>query len=91
MENTSVRELITQLHREVFILDSVQPLPEHVDVEGFCTRTVDSHTLEVEIEKGQAVNQFFSRLSEIGIEISSMRNRANRLEEMFVNLTEDSK
>ncbi len=91
VENTSVRKLITQLHREVFILDSVQPLPKHISVDGFRTRTVDSHTLEVEIEKGQAINDCFSRLSEIGIEISSMRNRANRLEEMFVNLTEESK
>ena len=51
---------------------------------------LDSRTLEVEVEKDQAINEVFSLLNEAGIEISSMRNRANRLEEMFVNLTEKS-
>ena len=65
-------------------------MPSLVDLPGFSSRVLDSKTLEVEVEKDQAINEVFSLLNEAGIEISSMRNRANRLEEMFVNLTEKS-
>ena len=59
-----------------------------IGYEGFSTRRTDDHTLEVEVEKGQHLNQVFTVLGAQGIHISSMRNRANRLEEMFVNLVE---
>ena len=49
---------------------------------------MDDHTLEVEVQKGQHINQVFAALDTQGIHISSMRNRANRLEELFVNLVE---
>jgi ABC-2 type transport system ATP-binding protein len=49
---------------------------------------MDGHTLEIEVEKSQHINQVFAELDKLGIRISSMRNRANRLEEMFVNLVE---
>lgn len=88
VENTSVKSLLRQLHREVFILDCTEDLPEKFDIDGFVTRRVDAHTLEVEVEKGQHINQVFVQLDACGIHISSMRNRANRLEEMFVNLVE---
>jgi ABC-2 type transport system ATP-binding protein len=90
VENSSIRDLLRQLHREVFILDSVETLPESIDIDGFTARRVDDHTLEIEIEKGQHINDVFTRLGEEGIHISSMRNRANRLEEMFVNLVESA-
>jgi len=88
VENTSIKTLLRQLRRETFILDCVEHLPESVAVEGFATRRADDHTLEVEVEKGQYLNQVFAALGVEGIHISSMRNRANRLEEMFVNLVE---
>jgi len=90
VENTSIRDLLRQLHREVFILDSVEELPESIALEGFVVRRMDEHTLEVEIEKGQHINDVFTQLGASGIHISSMRNRANRLEEMFVNLVESA-
>jgi len=88
VENTSVKRLLRQLHREVFILDCAEDLPEDIVIEGFVTRRLDAHTMEVEVEKGQHINEVFSQLDAIGIHISSMRNRANRLAEMFVNLVE---
>ena len=88
VENTSIKTLLRQLHRETFILDCVEELPEAVLIEEFQARRVDSHTLEVDVEKGQHINQVFAALDKQGIHISSMRNRANRLEEMFVNLVE---
>jgi ABC-2 type transport system ATP-binding protein len=88
VEHSSIKGLLRRLHREVFILDCVEDLPESVEIDDFIVRRVDVHTLEVEVEKGQHINQVFSALDARGIHISSMRNRANRLEEMFVNLVE---
>ncbi len=90
VENTSVRRLLRQLHREVFILDCVEEVGDDIAIDGFPVRRLDAHTLEVEVEKGQHINQVFSALDARGIRIASMRNRANRLEEMFVNLVEGS-
>ncbi len=91
IENTSIKSLLRQLQREVFILDCVEEIPESLQINGFSTRNIDAHSLEVEVEKGQAINHVFTELDRQGIHISSMRNRANRLEEMFVKLVEGSK
>jgi ABC-2 type transport system ATP-binding protein len=88
VENTSMLRLLRQLHREVFILDCAEDLPDDIGIPGFVNRRIDAHCLEVEVEKGQHINQVFAALDAQGIHISSMRNRANRLEEMFVNLVE---
>ena len=88
VEHSSIKELLRRLKREVFILDCVEEAPGSVNIEGFEMRRLDSHTLEVEVKKGQYINQVFDELDRHGIHISSMRNRANRLEEMFVNLVE---
>jgi len=88
VEHSSIKSLLRRLHREVFIFDCVEDLPEKVSVDGFGINRLDVHTLEVEVEQGQHINQVFAALDEQGIHITSMRNRANRLEEMFVNLVE---
>ncbi len=88
VENSSMRDLLRRLHREVFIFDAVDELPDVVEIEGFGVRRVDERTLEIEVEKGQHINEVFAGLSQANIRISSMRNRANRLEEMFVRLVE---
>jgi ABC-2 type transport system ATP-binding protein len=88
VEHSSMKALLRQLHREVFILDCADELPAEIEVAGFFTRRVDEHTLEVSVEQGQLINDVFDRLDTQGVRIRSMRNRANRLEEMFVNLVE---
>ena len=88
VEDTSIRALLRRLHKEVFILDCVEDLPGQIEIPGFTARRLDLHSLEVEVEKGQRINDVFAELDRQGIHIGSMRNRANRLEEMFVNLVE---
>lgn len=88
VENSSMRDLLRRVQREVFIFDTVDELPEVVTVGGFEVRRVDDRTLEIEVEKGQHINEVFAGLNQANIRISSMRNRANRLEEMFVRLVE---
>ena len=86
VENTSIKNLLKQLNKEVFILDTQEPLSECPVVEAYDLRQVDESTLEVEIEKGRSLNALFMKLSELNIDIVSMRNKVNRLEELFVSL-----
>ena len=81
-----MRELLRQLHTEMFILDTRQEIGEEIEIPGFPCKRVDAHTLEVVKDKDQDVNELFAALSQQGIDIASMRNKANRLEEMFVSL-----
>jgi len=90
VENCSIKELLRRLHREVFIIDCADLVPDELAIEGFTFRAVDEHTLEVEVEKGQHLNDVFAALDSADVAVVSMRNRANRLEEMFVNLLEDA-
>ncbi|MEB6607093.1 MULTISPECIES: ABC transporter ATP-binding protein [Aeromonas] len=90
IENTSMKSLLGKLGRETFLLDlvpgsAVPSLPE------FNGRMQDEHTLEVELEKSQSLNSLFEQLSAQGVKVLSMRNKANRLEELFVNLVEEGR
>jgi ABC-2 type transport system ATP-binding protein len=88
VENTSMRELLKQLHVETFVLDlhDSQLLPPELD--GYPTRLVDANTLEVQVDKSQGVTDLFRQLAEQDIEVVSLRNKTNRLEELFVSLVE---
>lgn len=88
VENTSIKSLLRKLQKEVFILDCIEALPGELSIDQFTIRRIDDHSLEVEVAKGQHINDVFAALDKQGIHIGSMRNRANRLEEMFVNLVE---
>ena len=73
---------------ETFILD-LDPqsvLEKQVEISGFQWRQIDEHTVEVDVEKSQGLNRVFEQLSSQQVRVLSMRNKANRLEELFVNL-----
>ena len=86
IENTSIKLLLKQLNKEVFILDSLQPLQHCPELSDYKIKLVDEHCLEVVVEKGQLLNTLFKDLSAQQIQIVSMRNKANRLEELFLSL-----
>jgi ABC-2 type transport system ATP-binding protein len=58
---------------------------------GVDYRWGDNHTLEVDVEKAEGLNPVFTQLSEQGVQVMSMRNKSNRLEELFVRLVESAK
>lgn len=91
VQNTSVRNLLQQLNKEIFIFDSRTALEQAPAVKGYQVRLLDEHSFEVEIEKGQSLNQLFEQLTQLGISIISMRNKANRLEELFVSMVSNNK
>jgi ABC-2 type transport system ATP-binding protein len=87
--NTSVRKLLNQLKTETFILDvdgDLQNLPTMVN---YKLVRVAGDRLEVAVSKGQSLNDVFSALTQANIQVRSMRTKANRLEELFVNLVQD--
>lgn len=88
IQDTSKKQLLAQLNKETFVLDLSKPLTEvPADSTDFVFKQVDSMTLEVECEKNKKLNELFHFLDQKGIEVTSMRNRANRLEELFLYLT----
>ncbi len=86
VENTTMKALLKQLQKETFILDVRDGIKADIAIPGFDTRMVDEHTLELVLNKGTSLNEVFVALNGSGIEVSSMRNKANRLEELFVAL-----
>ncbi|NQD36676.1 ABC transporter ATP-binding protein [Permianibacter sp. IMCC34836] len=88
IENTSMKQLLARLHQETFILDSPQLPPILPTLSGYPLRRLDEHSLEVDVERSQGLNELFTLLGQHGITITSMRNKANRLEELFVNLVQ---
>ena len=89
-ENTSMKQLLKQLHKEVFVVDVKQDLIQAPVIPGFKTTLVDTHSFEVEVEQSQVINDVFTVLTQQSIDVLSMRNKANRLEELFVDLVSQS-
>jgi ABC-2 type transport system ATP-binding protein len=87
-ERDRMSSLLRRLHTEVFVLNLRAPLTEPPRLEGYPMRLEDSNTLEVEVSKEQSLNDIFLRLSSLGIDVLSMRNKVNRLEEIFMRLVE---
>lgn len=90
VENTSMKALLSQLNVETFVLDLPQQ-QDTVTVEGFESRMTDDHTLEVDVAKEDGLNEVFAQLTNQGITVLSMRNKANRLEELFVRMVESGR
>ncbi|HEX6590669.1 MAG TPA: ABC transporter ATP-binding protein [Moraxellaceae bacterium] len=88
VENTDMKTLLAKLHVETFILDLREPLVAAPVLPGYPLRQVNATTLEVDVEKSQSLNEVFVALQAAGISVLSMRNKANRLEELFVSLVE---
>ena len=80
--------LLRKLNTETFVLNLRDTLTAAPRLDGYDVRLVDPHTLEVETAKEQNLNDVFARLSSLGIEVLSMRNKVNRLEEIFMRLIE---
>jgi len=90
VENTSMKNLLSRLDVQGFVLDINQSLNEPPSIDDFEIHLEDSSTLNVAIQRDQSINSLFKKLSDQGIEVSSMRNESNRLEEMFIEMVKKS-
>ena len=91
IENTAMKRLLSKLDVETFVLDIAALNGELPQIDGVKLTQVDEHTLEAEMARTHDLNSLFSALSARGITVTSMRNKANRLEELFVRLVEGNK
>lgn len=88
VKNTTMKSLLSTLDVETFVLDVNRSAGELPALPGVTLRVIDDHTLEAEMSRAHDLNSLFAALSAHGITVTSMRNKANRLEELFVRLVE---
>ncbi len=91
IENANMKELINRLHAQTLILDLADPLTSPLNLPNYQHHLLDSTTLEIVIFKTQSVNQLFLELSQQHISVVGMRNKTNRLEELFVRIISENK
>ncbi|MEJ2451257.1 MAG: ABC transporter ATP-binding protein [Gammaproteobacteria bacterium] len=88
VESTEMKSLLMRLNVETFVLNLNKAITELPPSPGYQLSLIDETTLEVTISKEQSMNDLFRCLSDYGIDVISMRNKTNRLEELFVRLVE---
>lgn len=89
VENTDIKSLLAKLDVETFVMDLRNPLEQAPKLEGVQFHIRDAMTLEVSIPKEQSLNTLFAALGQNNIEVLSMRNKSNRLEELFMRLIDN--
>jgi len=89
IEDAKMTTVLRKLQREVFVLSLSEPLGEAPDLTGFETLLRKDNDLEVAVEAGRDINTLFHLLDDKGIKVLSLRNKANRLEELFMGLVEN--
>lgn len=90
IEDTSMRDLLAKLQFETFIFDLSEVKPE-LKIEEYQWSVEEDGSLTVEVERNQGVNSIFKQLTDQGIKVLSMRNKSNRLEELFLRITKNEK
>ena len=89
VENTSMKRLLSKLDRETVVLDVAEELDAAPELPGYQVRLADATTLEAEISRESSLSGLFAQLSDRGVHVTSMRNKSNRLEELFLTLVND--
>ncbi len=87
VESSAMKDLLLKLQEEIFILDLREPLAKLGSIPGYRIYSLDDMTLQVHITRGQTITALFAELGKRNISILSMRNKSNRLEELFLQLT----
>ncbi|AGY91627.1 hypothetical protein SPICUR_03155 [Spiribacter curvatus] len=86
VEDTDVRSLLTKLKSQSFVLDVTTPVNSLPALPDFGVLPLDERTIEVELRGEQTLTELFSALNAAGVEVTSMKNKSNRLEELFVRM-----
>ena len=88
IQNTDMKSLLATLDIETFVLDLREPVSECPCVDGMDIQLIDENTVEASLPKAKSLNNLFAELDQKGVHVLSMRNKANRLEELFLRLGE---
>ncbi|MBL1141825.1 MAG: ABC transporter ATP-binding protein [Proteobacteria bacterium] len=90
IENTSMKQLLSNLSKETFVLDLIKPIKVLPGLNGFTAILIDETTIEVEVARDKNINDLFKLFSSHNINVCSMRNKSNRLEKLFLDLLENN-
>jgi len=88
IESDSMVNVLRKLQTETFVFNLRQARSEAPRLRGYRSALTDGNTMEIEVTRGQSLNDIFAQLSSQGIEVDSMRNKVNRLEELFIRLVD---
>ena len=91
VKHTSMKALLATLDRETFVLDLAAEIDVPPDIGDVHLRKIDATTLEADVPRGTTLNELFDALAKTGISVRSLRNKSNRLEELFLGLVERGK
>ena len=91
IENANMKSLINRLNIQTLVLDFDKPLTHLPIIDHFHCRQVDEVSLEIDVRRGQSINDVFNYLTEQGFRVSSLRNKTNRLEELFIHLVTENR
>jgi ABC-2 type transport system ATP-binding protein len=89
IENDTMANVIGKLQLEVFVLSLQEPVHVAPTLAGYTVRLRNEREIEVEVAKGQGLNEVFAQLSQQGLRVASMRTKTNRLEELFIRLVQN--
>lgn len=89
VENSSMSDLLTQVKKDYFVLDLAKPISVIPNIEGYELELVESKVLDVAIPKDKSLNPLFMQLSANNIDVLSLKNRSNRLEQLFMDLVNE--
>jgi len=87
VENDSMKNVLTKLKQEIFVLNLDRHIDGNIDIENYLIEITSPKEIEVHVKQAQTLNPLFEKLASLGIGVLSMRNKTNRLEELFVELT----
>jgi ABC-2 type transport system ATP-binding protein len=86
IEQTQMRSLLNRLHVETFILYLTEKIETVPDCGDYAVRLIDDATLEVDVNQQQNLSDIIHRLRECGVDVGSMKNKTNRLEQLFISM-----
>jgi len=91
IENADMKSLLKRINLQTLILDLEKPLLDSTDLDGYHFRLTDELTMEVKIKSGQSINELFRLLDKQKVVVANLRNKTNRLEELFIQLINENK
>ncbi|MDX1594133.1 MAG: ABC transporter ATP-binding protein [Gammaproteobacteria bacterium] len=91
IEDSDMKTLLNKLHQQTLVLDLAEPVEAVPQLPDFALRRRDSNTIEADVHRDQQLNALFAALDAHGLRVTSMRNKSNRLEELFIRMIEDGK
>ena len=89
VENTGMAELLTQVNKDCFVFDLAKPITDLPHIEGYEIEKIDSKSLNITVPKGKSLNPLFQELTSRNIDVLSLKNKTNRLEQLFMDLVNE--